>query len=86
MASNCEGKEAVIDLHHVRVVSPDARGVMTRLYIDGEEMRGVSAVSWEVGVDKEARVTIILYADVEFDGEAKIVKRWRTAHQEEGTT
>jgi hypothetical protein len=64
-------------LHHVRITVPDARGILARIELDGEELRGVSAVSLDFDVDHNAVLTLKLYADLVIEGEAEITKVWR---------
>jgi hypothetical protein len=64
-------------LHHVRVTVPNGVTVLARVELDGEELRGVSVVSFVADVDGGAQVTLRLHADVEIEGELPIVKEWR---------
>ncbi len=68
-----------MNLHHIKITSPDGRGVLTTVSLDGEQMKGVSFVGFAVDVEHNVVVTLALYADVEFEGEAEIIKHWRNA-------
>jgi len=72
---------AATALHHVKITCPDGLAYLTRVYLDGQELRGVSVVKFEVGpigFEKRAAIlTLKLYADVEIEGEPEIVKEWR---------
>lgn len=71
-------------LHHVKVRCPLGESVFTTVEVDGQEMRGVTFVSFEIGpigYDRKAAVlTLQMYADVEIEGEPEIVKQWRRMH------
>ncbi len=38
---------------------------------------GVTFVSFAIGVDRAAEVTLRLYADLRIEGEAAVVREWR---------
>jgi len=64
------------ELHKVRITVPKGMAVLTRIELDGEELRGVTVVG--LHIDRGlAMVTLTLYADVEIEGELDIVKEWR---------
>ena len=65
------------ELHKIRVEFPDGRAVLGRVTLDGEELRGVSAVSFGMDMEHDPIVTLRLYADLVIDGEAQIVRNWR---------
>lgn len=68
-------------LHHVKITCPQGESVLTRVEVDGQELRGVAFVGFQigpVGFDRRAAIlTLKLYADLEIEGEAEIVKEWR---------
>jgi hypothetical protein len=64
-------------LHTVKITVPDGEAVLSRVEIDGEPLMGVTAVSFDLGIDRTAQVTLRLYADLLIEGEAQIVKEWR---------
>lgn len=76
------GGRGVSDLHRIRVECPDGRGVLTRVTMDGEELRGVVRVSWQVGVDGFAETTLTLLADTVLDGESEVIQQWRRERSE----
>lgn len=67
----------VSDLHRIKITSPDGRGVLTTVELDGEPLKGVSFVNLTVDVHHDVIVTLGLYADLVIEGEARIVRQWR---------
>lgn len=66
-------------LHKIKITCPEGRGILSRIELDGEELRGVTAASFSVGVEGMAEVHLTLIADLLIEGEAQIVKTWRQA-------
>lgn len=66
-------------LHHIKITSPDGRGVLTTIELDGEPLRGVTVASFGVGVDGNAYVYLTMIADLVIEGEAEVVAMWRQA-------
>ncbi len=67
--------------HRVKIVSPRGMSILTQVFIDDQELRGATFVSFATGktLSDHAEVTLRLMADVEIDGEPVIVKEWRRA-------
>lgn len=64
-------------LHTIKVSAPDARGVLTTVTVDGEELRGVTSVGFHIDMDHNAVLTLTLYADLIIEGEAEIIRTWK---------
>lgn len=65
--------------HNIRIESPRGMSALTRVFLDGAEMRGVTFVSFATSPDIRgiSEVTLRLVADVQVIGEPAIVKEWR---------
>lgn len=67
------------DLHHIKITSPDGRGVQTTVELDGQPLHGVTVASFTAAVDGMVQVHLTMYADLVIEGEAEIVRSWRQA-------
>lgn len=65
------------NFHQIRVTVPEGRGIFGRVEIDGEELRGVTAVAYAVDAQGDAQITLRLFADLLIEGEAAVVLQWR---------
>jgi hypothetical protein len=68
------------DLHKIRITIPNGHTVLGKVELDGEELLGVTGFA-HGDVDGMTVVTLKIYADLEIEGEAEIVKVWRYARR-----
>ena len=65
-------------LHTVKVTVPDGERVLTRVELDGQELRGVTRVEFDTGGtnmfsgDKAPTITLTLIAEVVFEGKLPV--------------
>lgn len=65
-------------LHRIRITCPDGVGVLTRVEVDGQEVRGAVLAGFRVDAEGRAVVVLELVADqVEIEGDAEIVRGLR---------
>lgn len=53
--------------------------MLSRIDIDGQEVRGVTGVTFLVTPKGEAELTLRLVADIEIEGQADVIRHWRRA-------
>jgi hypothetical protein len=68
-----------VKFHQVRVTA-GTHPHESQVFIDGEEVKGVTRVDISVNATAPTVVALELFADVEFEGQAEIVLRWRDAY------
>jgi hypothetical protein len=70
-------------MHKVKITSPDGMGILTTVTLDGEKLLGVTFVGLSIDLDRNVQVTLRLIADVEFEGDAEVVRQWRSLRRRE---
>jgi hypothetical protein len=66
------------EMHHIRILTPRGDPALSRVELDNQLLLGVVAVRYEINAASVATVTLQLIADVEIEGEAEIIKEWRS--------
>jgi hypothetical protein len=58
--------------HKIKITCPEGKGILTKVEMDGQEIRGLTDISFHVSTNEWAQVTMTLDADIYFEGESNI--------------